>query len=89
MKEQWPWSTVTVDNWNREVGSPWPLTLKTTLDFKLGNQNGIAGTGTLSVFDFIEGKDRFISSLGIMTKPIDFQAGLEWQCVGSGHEPAI
>jgi len=66
----------------QEICLPWPLSMKTTLDFKLGNQNGIAGTGKISLFDLVEGKGSFHFFIGNNAKPIDFQAGLSANAFG-------
>ena len=66
----------------QEAALPWPLTLRTTLDFKLGNQNGIAGTGKISFFDAIEGKGSAHFFIGNNAKPVDFQAGLSTSVIG-------
>ena len=62
---------------------PWPLSLKSTFDFKLGEQNGIAGTGTISIFDLIEGSGSFHFFIGDNAAPVDFQAGLSGDLLGA------
>ncbi len=62
---------------------PWPLSIKTTLDFKLGNRNGIAGTGTISIFDLIYGTGSWHFFIGDNAAPVDFQAGLSANFLGA------
>ena len=59
------------------------MSLKTTLDFKLGNQNGIAGSGTISIFDLIKGKGAMHFFIGNNSKPVDFQVGLDGDVFGA------
>lgn len=66
----------------QEIGLPWPLSLKTTFDFKLGNQNGIAGSGKVSIFDLITGNGAFHFFIGNNSKPVDFQVGLDADIFG-------
>ena len=67
----------------QSVSLPWPLKLKTTMDFKLGNQNGIAGTGTISLFDIITGTGSAHFFIGNNAKPVDVQMGLSTSLLGA------
>ncbi len=70
----------------QSIGLPWPLSLKTTFDFKLGNQNGIAGTGNISFFDIIYGSGSFHFFIGDNAAPVDFQAGFNGNILGADLE---